>query len=518
MALEVVGSIPITRPIFPPGNRSDPAYTGAMTDVSSFHPDDTLLSCGAMGACDRLTIERGTPGFTLMLRAGQGAAGHIRRALRPARTLVACGPGNNGGDGFVIADDLRRHGWDVRVALLGSVDGLRGDAAQACALWDGPVEPLSVGLLDGAGVLVDALFGAGLVRPIEGEAAAFLARAAGRAASGRLKVAAVDVPSGVHGDTGAVLGTACPADLTLTFHRRKPGHVLYPGRELCGGIRLIDIGIDPTAMAAVDPTARVIGPALWADRLQPAGPQDHKYSRGHVLVLAGEMPGAARLAARAARRMGAGLVTVCAAAEQVGLIAGDAPGLIVQEHPRDLPSFSADRKVAAIVVGPGLGRSPEAARMVEAALACGVPLVLDADVFTLFADRRLPEGAPAVLTPHGGEFSRFFEDIDIGAAGRIAAVTRAAEASGQTVLLKGPDTTVAAADGQCAVLDGAPATLATGGTGDVLAGAIAALLGHGLPPFEAACAGAWHHREAARRLGGGSLFAEELADGLAATR
>lgn len=488
-----------------------------MTVFSSAHPPDTLLSCGAMADCDRLTIERGTPGFTLMLRAGQGAARHIRRAFHPTEVLVACGPGNNGGDGFVIADDLRRHGWNVRVALLGSADRLTGDAAQARALWDEPIEQLSVGLLDGAGLLVDALFGAGLARPIEGEVAAFLARAAGRAASGRLRVAAVDVPSGVQGDTGAVLGTACPADLTLTFHRRKPGHVLYPGRDICGGIRVIDIGIDAAAMASVDPTARVIGPALWADRLLPAGPQDHKYSRGHVLVLAGKMPGAARLAARAARRMGAGLTTVCAADDHVGLIAGDAPGLIVQGVPDDLPAFAVARKVAAVVAGPGLGRGPEAERVAEAVLACDIPMVLDADVFSLFAGRGLPACAPTVLTPHGGEFARFFPDIDVDAVGRVAAAAWAAEECGQTVLLKGPDTTVAAPDGQSAILDGAPPTLATGGTGDVLAGAIAALLGHGLPPFEAACAGAWHHREAARRLGGRSLIAEDLADALAAT-
>ncbi|MEQ8586110.1 MAG: NAD(P)H-hydrate dehydratase [Thalassobaculaceae bacterium] len=488
-----------------------------MTVTADFHPSDTLLSCDAMGACDRLTIERGTPGFTLMLRAGQGAARHIRRAFRPASTLVACGPGNNGGDGFVIADDLRRHGWDVRVGLLGGPDRLTGDAARALALWDGPVEPLAVELLDGVDILVDAVFGAGLARPVEGETAAFLARAAGRAASGRLRVAAIDVPSGVHGDTGAVLGIACPADLSLTFHRRKPGHVLYPGRDLCGGVRVIDIGIDPTAMAAVDPTARVISPTLWADRLQPAGPQDHKYSRGHVLVLAGEMPGAARLAARAARRMAAGLVTVCAPPDRVDLIAGDAPGLIVRETPDDLPAFAAERKAAALVVGPGLGRGPNALRLGEAALACDVPLVLDADMFALFAERGLSTRAPAVLTPHGGEFARFFQGIDVGELGRVEGVVRAAEASGHTVLLKGPDTTVAAPDGQCAILDGAPPTLATGGTGDVLAGAIASLLGHGLPAFEAACAGVWHHREAARRLGGRSLTAEDLADGLAGT-
>ncbi|SDF17059.1 NAD(P)H-hydrate dehydratase [Thalassobaculum litoreum] len=475
---------------------------------------DALLTCEQMAACDRFTIDNGTTGFTLMLRAGQGAARHIRRAFRPGRVLVACGPGNNGGDGFVIARDLREHGWDVTVALLGAVSSLKGDAAEAAAHWDGPMAALSAELVGSADILVDALFGAGLTRPVEGAAAELLARAAGRAASGRLKVAAVDVPSGVHGDTGQVLGTACPADLTVTFHCRKPGHLLQPGAELCGGVRVVDIGIDPAAPAMASPAARVIAPALWQDRLLPAGPADHKYTRGHVLVLGGAMPGAARLAARSARRMGAGLVTVCTPEEAVPLVAGDAPGLIVQDIPYDLGAFVSARKVAAIVVGPGLGTGAYAWRLVEAALACTLPIVLDADVFSLFAGRRLPDGGPAVLTPHGGEFGRLFPKIDVRESGRVAAVSRAAEQCGHTVLLKGPDSTVAAPDGRCALLDGAPATLATGGTGDVLAGAVAALLGRGLPPFEAACAGAWFHREAARRLGGTALLAEDLADAL----
>ncbi len=475
---------------------------------------DALLSCVQMSACDRLTIERGTPGFTLMLRAGHGAARHIRRAFRPGRVLVACGPGNNGGDGFVIADDLRAHGWDVTVTLLGPVAALKGDAGEAAALWNGPVTPISASLVDGADVLVDALFGAGLSHAVQGEAAALLARAAGRAASGRLRVAAVDVPSGVHGDTGQVLGIACPADLTLTFHRRKPGHVLQPGRALCGGVRVIDIGIDPAA-DAVPPVARIIGPELWAGRLHPPGPEDHKYTRGHVLVLAGAMPGAARLAARAARRMGAGLVTVCAPEAAVAAISTDAPGLIVQPLPDDVAGFVAARKVAAVAVGPGLGQGAGAERLIAGALESGVATVLDADAFSIFAGRALPSGGPAVLTPHGGEFARFFPRIDPRAVGRVAAVSEAAAACGHTVLLKGPDTTIAAPDGACAILDDAPATLATGGTGDVLAGAIAALLARGLMPFEAAAAGAWYHATAAHGLGGGALLAEDLADTLA---
>ena len=398
------------------------------------------------------------------------------------------------------------------MALLGARDRLKGDAAEAAAYWDGPIEVLTAERVGSADILVDALFGAGLTREVDGVAAELLVRAAERAAASRLKVVAVDVPSGVHGDTGQVLGTACAADLTVTFHCRKPGHLLHPGSRLCGAIRVVDIGIDPDAPAMAAPAARIMSPLLWNGLLTPAGPQDHKYTRGHVLIMAGAMPGAARLAARAARRMGAGLVTVCAAENALALIAGDAPGLIVQETPDDLAAFVAARKVASIVVGPGLGTGGDRRRLVEAALACRRPIVLDADVFSLFAGERLPSGGPAVLTPHGGEFSRLFPKVRPDDVGRIDAVTRAAADCGHTVLLKGPDSTVGAPDGRCAILDGAPATLATGGTGDVLAGAIGALLGLGLPPFEAACAGAWYHREAARRMGGSALLAERLAD------
>ena len=485
-------------------------------------PNDALLSCARMGECDRLTIAAGTSGFALMRRAGLGVATALRRRFRPGRVLVACGPGNNGGDGYVIADDLRRHGWDVTVAALvnpkaGDPAALTGDAAEAANLWAEAPVPLSPDLLDHADILVDSLFGAGLTRAIEGSAAEFLERARDRARNGRLSVLAVDVPSGVHGDTGQVLGTACPADLTVTFHRRKPGHLLEPGGSLCGTVRVIDIGIDPQATAHVAPTARENTPALWSTARPVAGPTDHKYSRGHVIVLAGAMSGAARLAARAARRMGAGLVTVIAPDGAVAAVAADAPGVIVQ--PLDavrgrLDRFVTDRKAAALVLGPGLGTTDESADLARNLLAAEVPAVLDADVFTLFAGQDLPTSGPAVLTPHGGEFQRFRAEIDVANIGRIDAVVRVARDTGHVVLLKGADTTVADPDGRCTILDGAPASLATGGSGDVLSGAVAALVGQGMPAFEAAAAGAWLHADAARRLGSGALLPEDLADAL----
>ncbi len=409
-------------------------------------PGDALLTCAEMAACDRLTIAAGTSGFTLMQRAGTGAAAALRRRIPPGRVLVACGPGNNGGDGYIIADDLGRHGWNVTVASLVPIDQLKGDAAGAAALWDGPVQSLDTVRPVDFDVLVDAVFGAGLTRAIDGEAAALLSAAGQAVAAGVLRVVAIDVPSGLHGDTGQALGPVCPAELTVTFHRRKPGHLLYPGRGLCGAVRVIDIGIDQRACAEVKASARINTPALWGLARPQAGPGDHKYSRGHVIVVAGAMSGAARLA--------------------------------------------------------------------TAVLKFGVPAVLDADLFTLFAGRALPTTGPAVLTPHTGEFRRFRPGIDPDTVGRLDAVTRMARETGHVVLLKGPDTTIADPDGRCAIQENAPFSLATGGSGDVLSGAIAGLIGQGMASYEATAAGSWLHAEAAQALGDRPVLAEELADAL----
>lgn len=462
---------------------------------------DALLSCAQMGEADRATIAAGTPGFTLMLRAGRGVATLIRRRFRPMPVLVACGPGNNGGDGLVIAEDLRRHGWSVTVAVLGDPERLRGDAAEALRLWDGPTLPLASELLEGAGLLVDALFGAGLVRAIEGTAAAFLEQANRQVAGGQLRVVAIDMPSGVDGDTGLVRGTACRAEMTATFFRRKPGHLLRPGRDLCGTVRVIDIGIDADLLDALEPVARVIGPALWAGQITPPGPEDHKYTRGHVLMIAGDMPGAARLSALAARKVGAGLVTTLGRPGTEALLAADAPGMIVAPlpEPEALVAFVKQRKVAAIVIGPGLG--PGGRPYVEASLSAGIPTVLDADGISTFAGQPDALAAsikgPVVLTPHAGEFARLFPDQKASGKGRMQAVGAAARQLAAVMLLKGPDTVIQGPDGPALILDGAPAVLSTGGTGDVLAGIIGTMLGLGMKPEIAAACGAWTHAQAA---------------------
>lgn len=459
-----------------------------------------VLTVAEMGHADRLTIAGGTPGIALMENAGRAVTHAILRRFRPRLTVVLAGPGNNGGDGFVVARRLEEAGWPVRVALLGARDGLRGDAALAAARWRGPLLPLSPAALGGAGLVVDALFGAGLARPIEGVAAETIRAIAA-------PVVAIDLPSGVAGDTGAVLGVAPQAVLSVTFFRLKPAHLLLPGRDLCGEVVCAPIGIQEDVLDRIGPTTFRNDPALWRNLLRPPGSADHKYSRGTVTIVAGPaMTGAARLAARAARRAGAGLVTIAApdAGSATACRAGD-PGVIVTEAP--LQALFADERRRVWLVGPGGGdRAPEIARAV---LAAGRRLVADADAL-----RGAPEDlrGTAMATPHAAEFARLFGPLGTD---RLAAVRQAARRLDGVVVLKGSDTIIAAPDGRAAINPAAPAWLATGGTGDVLAGIAAALLAQGLPAFEAACAAAWAQAQAAHRAGP-HLIAEDLADHLPA--
>lgn len=457
-----------------------------------------LLTVAETAAADRAAIAAGVPGSVLMENAGRAVERAIRRRFRPVPTVVLCGPGNNGGDGFVVARRLEAAGWPVRVALLGDRARLAGDAAAAAARWRGPVEPLAPAAVARAGLVVDAVFGAGLARPLPEVVAATFAAC-------RAPVVAVDLPSGVAGDTGAVLGSAPQAVLTVTFFRLKPGHLLRPGRDRCGATVCAPIGIPEAVLAALAPRQFRNHPALWRHVLRPPGPADHKYSRGVVTIVAGaRMTGAARLAARAARRAGAGLVTIACpdAAAAAACRAGEA-GVIVTEAP--LADLLADDRRRVWLVGPG--GEAAAAAAARAVLAAGRTLVADADAL-----RGAPEtlAGAALITPHAGEFARLFGPPG---ADRLAAAREAARRIDGVVLLKGSDTVIAAADGRAAITEGAPAWLATAGTGDVLAGIAAALIAQGLPPWEAGCAAAWAHAAAARRAGP-HLIAEDLAEHL----
>lgn len=474
-----------------------------------------LLTCAEMARADRHAIDDGILGSLLMARAGAAVATAIRRRYRPRPVLVLAGPGNNGGDGWIVARNLLDRGWEVRVAGLGDRKNLRGDAAWARGLWSGPVEPVRPEALDGSALVVDALFGAGLTRDLDGIASDTVGALAGRVRDGRAVSVAVDVPSGVDGDTGRARGVAAPADLTVTFFRRKPGHLLLPGRSLCGDLRVVDIGIPDAALDAIAPATVANAPAAWRRALSGRDASDHKYRRGHVVVVGGAMSGAGRLALASARRSGVGLATAAVPAGMTALYAGDAPGAIVREvgGASVLASLLADPRYSAVVAGPGLGPGAEARAIVEAALGAARPVVIDADGLGVFAGEagRLAQriAAPVVLTPHDGEFRRLFPEIDPAVTGKLEAARQAARAVGAVVLLKGADTVVAAPDGRAAIADNAPPTLATAGSGDVLAGLIGGLLARGMPAFEAASAGAWIHGEAGAAAGA-SVLAEDL--------
>lgn len=455
-----------------------------------------LLTPAEMARADAAAIADGMPGERLMEAAGRAVARAAIATFRPCRTLVLAGPGNNGGDGYVAARLLEQAGWPVAVAAL-APPGAGTDAAGAAARWRGPMRPFAPEEAARAGLVVDAVFGAGLARPVEGLVAATLAAA-------REPVLAVDVPSGLDGATGQARGYAPQAALTVTFFRRKPGHLLMPGRALCGRTILADIGLPARVLETIGPATWENGPGLW--RLPAVSAGAHKYSRGLVTILAGAgMTGAARLAAAGARRAGAGLVTLVAPDRAAGdvLRAGE-PGTIVTEEP--LPALLADPRRDVWVIGPGMAAGETTLAAFSAVAGAGRRVVADAGL--LAAAGGAPErlrGA-AVLTPHEGEFTRLFGSP---AADRLAAARAAAARSGAVVLLKGPDTVVAAPDGRAAINAHAPPWLATAGTGDVLAGIIAALLGAGMAGFEAAAAAAWLHGEAALR-GGGGLVAEDL--------
>ncbi len=472
--------------------------------------DNAVLTPAEMGMADRAAVAAGISGIQLMEAAGSAVADAVRARWQPCPVAVLCGPGNNGGDGFVAARHLVAAGWPVRLGLLGARERLTGDAAHHAGLWSGAVEALSPALLDGAGIVIDAIFGAGLARPVDG-----MARAVIEAVDARhLATVAVDVPSGLDGATGMVEGAAAPADITVTFFRKKPGHLLLPGRHLCGSVIVAAIGIPDAVLDTNPPTTFENGPPLWLDAYPWPTTGGHKYSRGHALVRGGAvMTGAARLASHAAARIGAGLVTVAAPEPAWAVYAASLLGVIV--HPIDsadgFGGLLADPRRNAILVGPGAGVDAATRRDALAALATRRAVVLDADALTVFADSRetlfAAIAGPVVLTPHEGEFARLFGPPD--GKDKLTRARAAAAQSGAIVLLKGADTVIAAPDGRAAINANAPPELATGGSGDVLSGMILGLLAQGLDPFRAAAAAAWLHGEAARGFGPG-LVADDL--------
>ena len=432
-----------------------------------------ILTAEEMRAAEARVIAAGTSVETLMDRAGTAAAEAIWRFAGPLPTLILCGPGNNGGDGHVIANRLSERGVKVRVAEFG--DG--------SALAEAPGAPL----------LIDALFGTGLKRGLDEATASALTRLAGEA---RVRVA-VDLPSGVSTDDGALLSPVPDYDLTVTFATLKPCHLLQPAARHMGRIVVADIGIE--AESRLHEIGRL--------RLSLPGPDDHKYSRGYVALLAGEMPGAISLAAGAAARAGSGYVRLISEGPVPGV-----PQAVVQTRGASLELLS-DSRIGCLALGPGLGRGEEARALLERALTQPHPLVLDADALHLLsaeAVRGLPH--TPILTPHAGEFERLFGSLE---GSKVDRARSAAARSGAVMVCKGPDTVVAAPDGWAAIAPPASSWLASAGTGDVLTGIVAAMRARGLDAFEAACAGVWLHKRAAE-LAGPALIADDLIESLPA--
>ncbi len=517
-------------------------------------PSPALLTNSEMAEADRLTIAGGTPGSVLMEQAGAAvASGGARLLPRHGRIAVCCGPGNNGGDGFVAARVLAAQGFTIELGLLGARDRLQGDAALAAKSWTGKILAVEELDLDAADLVIDALFGAGLARDLDGPAKTLVLRLNEWTKRTQKPILSVDVPSGIDGSSGQIRGAAINAARTVTFFRRKPGHLLLPGRIHCGTTIVADIGIVDHVLATISPKTFANCPALWKHGFPVPSIDGHKYSRGHALVLSGGLAhtGAARLAARGALRAGAGLVTVATPSAALGVHAAALTAIMTRvcDDAEGLASLLADRRMNTLVMGPGLGVGENTRAFVRTTLNAGgesgsLPrAVLDADALTSFEDDAFglaqmirPRRGSVVLTPHDGEFARLFGNagqndqtqwLGLGlldqvlrshldglhSKSKLDRARAAAALSGAVVVLKGPDTVVADPSGLAAIGEDLPPWLATAGSGDVLAGITGGLLAQSMPPFEAAAAAVWLHGAAARHFGPG-LIAEDIPENL----
>lgn len=479
-----------------------------------------VLTPQEMSEADRLTIAAGTPGIDLMERAGAAVASVAAGAVRDGRRIaVACGLGNNGGDGFVAARILRDQGFDVRLSLLGSRDKLAGDAAIAASRWRGEIEAFDASRLTGCDLIIDALFGAGLSRDLSGEAK----RAVEAINAAGVPVVAVDLPSGIDGLSGQAKGAAVRANHTVTFCRMKPAHLLMPGRIHSGKITVPDIGISDRIVREIGGKLWLNTPDAWTGAYPWPALDGHKYKRGHAVVVSGpaHATGAARLAARAALRSGAGLVTVAAPKAAVPVLAASLEAVMVREAQgaAGLRTLLTDERMNAVLLGPGNGVGAATRAAVEAAAKAGRRLVLDADAISSFSGSSeklvkilINNSNSTILTPHDGEFFKLFASDSaqvLAVESKVERVRAAAKRLGAIVVLKGPDTVIASPDGRAAISNNAPPWLATAGAGDVLAGIALGLLAQGMPAFEAACAAVWLHGEAANHAGFG-MTAEDI--------
>ncbi len=479
--------------------------------------DALIITPAEMSAIDSDAALSGIDSFRLMTSAGTAvSAAALRLYPEALRFVVFCGPGNNGGDGYIAAAALRRSGAEVCVYSLSDPAHLKGDAARAHAEWEHIVQSLAEYKPKPGDVVIDALFGAGLSRPVPNDVAAIMQAIRHEG----LALIAVDLPSGVDGRTGRVLGDSFLASHTVTFMARKPGHLLMPGRTLCGSLEVFDIGIPERILSANASTLCENGPHLWAGHARALDPSAHKFKRGHLAVFSGGplATGAARLSAMAGLKAGAGLVTLASPSGALNANAAHLTAVMLKEieDADALSGWLADKRVSAFVLGPAFG-DMETARQYTLALSDRA-LVLDADGITAFRDDPAPlfdafAGGETrlVMTPHDGEFARLFPDIEADdTLSKVERAIAAARRSHAVIVYKGADTVIASPDGRAAINTNAPPWLATAGSGDTLAGIIGAHLAQGMPTFEAAAAGVWRHGRAGEKAGEG-LTAEDLA-------
>ena len=472
----------------------------------------TIVDVNQMVAADKAAIASGVPSIELMENAGGAVAQEISNRYAAGNVLVLCGPGNNGGDGFVIARLLKEQGWEVDVALVYDKSALKGDAATMASRWDGETHSLNTARLDKKTLVVDALFGTGLMRDIDGKIRDMVE--AVNAAS--VPVVAVDIPSGIDGNSGEILGVVVKAELTITFCCKKLGHVLMPGKEYAGEVIAVPIGIPNSVFESLGCHIYENTPELWLNAFPFPQENQHKYSRGHVIVRGGkkEMTGAASMAAKAAARVGAGLVTVACDKKSLPIYATHFLSIMTIEanDNKDFRQLLEDERRNAVLIGPGNGVNTKTKEAVLIALSMQKSCVLDADALTVFANA--PEDlykaihSPVILTPHEGEFSRLFPILK---GDKMSRAKAAAKLSNAVVILKGSDTVIANPEGDVVINTHAPAYLATAGSGDVLAGLAAGLLANKVEPFIAASMAVWLQGEAAKIAGIG-MMAQELPD------
>lgn len=470
-----------------------------------------ILTPAEMKKADAATIAAGTTGIQLMTQAGNAVAQAIKERVEPCSVLVLCGPGNNGGDGFIVAAKLKADGWNVRVACPLKKTALKGDAALAAKEWDGEIESLNSNLgLKDAALIVDAVYGASFAGALDPELVTLFDKIRTR----KLLVAAIDVPSGMDAASGTIAPGTLKANFTVTFCRKKIAHMLMPSKAHCGKLVVVLIGITDQTVADLKSNVFENDSALWLKSFPLPSAESHKYSRGHAVIFGGaQRTGAACLAAYAAQRAGAGLVSITSQPKTVATYAQYRASVMVDEWTTldNLKNILRDERRNALCIGPGAGMTDDMKEIMQAVLSFDKCAVIDADVFSAF--KETPKDLFAklspnkhVLTPHEGEFARVFAGIE---GNKLERARKAAKLANAIVVLKGPDTVIAAPDGTASINSNAPATLATAGSGDVLAGLITGLMAQGMPPFMAAAAGVWLQGETAQIFGLG-LTAEDI--------